>query len=198
MIFAGLALAAALQAAPPALPPYNHLEPKPMRAAIEACGFKQVWVGRDKQKRSLVRVSDTSATDEQLTCAARALDTTFYGHEFSPELAARFAPIRAAFGRPRQLAEARARFAREPERGQPPERLPGESDLAIAKRIETFCGTGAAGALVAEGGYIMLSGNWMAERSATPDAMVAMAETMGCLMQASVIADLALGGSAGG
>jgi hypothetical protein len=190
-------LAAALQAAPPAdapaIPPYNHFDPKPMRAVIAACGFKQVWVGKDKRKGSVVRVSDTAATDEQLTCAAKALDTTFYGYEFSPELTSRFAPIRAAIARPRQLAEARARFAREPERGPPPERLPDESNTALAKRVEAFCGTDAEGALVQEERYTLLSGDWMAQRSATPDAMVAMAETMGCLMQASVIADLTLG-----
>jgi hypothetical protein len=190
-------LAAALQGTSPAeapsIPPYNHLDPKPMRAAIAACGFKQVWVGKDKRKRSVVRVSDTAATDEQLTCAAKALDTTFYDYEFSPELTPRFAPIRAAIARPRQLAEARARFAREPERGPPPERLPDESNVALAQRVEVFCGADAEGALVQEEGYTLLSGDWMAQRSASPDAMVAMAETMGCLMQASVIADLTLG-----
>lgn len=197
MILAVAALAAAaLQAEAPPLPPYNHLEPKPMRAAIEICGFKQVWVGRDKQKRSVVRVSDTSATDEQLTCAAKALDTTFYSHDFSPELAPRFAPIKAAIARPRQLAEARARFAEEPERGPPPERQPDESDLALAKRVEAFCGASAQGALVGEGANIMVSGDWMAQRSANLDAMVAMAETLGCLMQAAVIADLPIDGPA--
>jgi hypothetical protein len=190
-------LAAALQAAPPAdapaIPPYNHLDPKPMRAVIAACGFQQVWVGKDTRKRSVVRVSDTAATDAQLTCAAKALDTTFYNYEFSPELTPRFAPIRASFARPRQLAEARARFAREPERGPPPERLPDESNVALARRVEAFCGPDAQQALVEEEGHILISGDWMTERSGSGAGMMVMAETMGCLMQASVIADLTLG-----
>lgn len=193
MILAVVGLAAALQAEPATIPPYNHLERKEMRAVIEACGFKQVWVGRNKSKREVVRVSDTAATDEELTCAAMALDTTFYGDEFSPELAPRFAPIRAAFARPRQLAEARARFARSPEMGPPPERLAGESNLALAQRIETFCGDAAKGALVEQTGHILISGDWMAQSSATLEGMVAMGNTMGCLLQASVIADLTLG-----
>ncbi len=196
MILALAGLVAALQPEAPPLPPYDHLAPKAIRAAIESCGFTQVRVGRDKAKRQVVRVSDKNATDDQLTCAAKALDTTFYGYEFAPELIARFAPIRAAIARPRQLAEARARFAKEPERGPPPERLPGESNEAVAQRIETFCGNKAEGAFVQEAGRIMISGDWMAERSATPDAMVAMADTMGCIMQASIIADLQIGGPA--
>ncbi|MBA4045164.1 MAG: hypothetical protein C0471_12200 [Erythrobacter sp.] len=195
MILALAGLAAALQSAAPAEPPpYDHLAPKEMRKVIEACGFARVWVGRDKREILLVRVEDSSASDEQLICAAKAIDTTFYTHEFSPELAPRFAPIRAAVARPRQLAEARARFAKEPERGPPPERLPGESSLAVAKRIEAFCGAVAEGALVQSGDHIMLSGEWMARRFSTVDAMIVNAGTMGCLMQASVIADLQLSG----
>jgi hypothetical protein len=195
VIVALAGLTAALQsAALPSPPPYDHLPPKEMRKVIETCGFTKVWVGRDKAKRSIVRVSDTIATDDQLTCAAKALDTTFYGSEFSPELAERFVPIRAAIARPRQLAEARARFAREPERGAPPERLPEESNIAVAKRVETFCGPVAKGALVEEAGSIKVSDDWMQQRSATPDAMVAMAATLGCIFQASVIAELELGG----
>ena len=194
MILALAGLAAALQAKPPAIPPYNHLERKEMRAVIEACGFTQVWVGRDKSKREVVRVNDKAATDEQLTCAAKALDTTFYGDEFSLELAPRFAPIMATVARPRQLAEARARFARSPEMGPPPERQAGESNLALAQRVETFCGDLAEGAFVEQAGHILISDDWMAVRAATPDGMVAMADTMGCLFQASVIADLTLGG----
>lgn len=193
MIIALAGLAAALQAAPPSLPVYNHLPPKEMRKVIEACGFAEVWVGRDKAKRSLVRVSDTAATDEQLTCAAKAIDTTFYSWEFSSALTPRFAPIKAAIARPRQLAQARARFAREPERGPPPERLPEESDLALAKRVEAFCGRGADGALLQQEGSILVSGDWMAQRASNPDAMVAMSETLVCIMQASIIADLTLG-----
>jgi hypothetical protein len=197
LILALAGLAAALQsAAPPEPPPYDHLPPKEMRKVIEACGFTKVWVGRDKAKRSVVRVSDTAATEDQLTCAAAALDTTFYGYEFSPELAARFAPIRAAIARPRQLAQARARFAKEPERGPPPERMPGEASPALAKRIEAFCGPAAKDALVEDAGYTLISSDWMAESSASPDAMVAMADTMGCIMQAAVIADLTLGRAA--
>lgn len=169
-----------------------------MRAAVEACGFKQVWVGRDTREILIVRVKDTNASDEQLICAANALDTTFYMHEFSPELAPRFAPIRAAVARPRLVAEARARFAQEPERGPPPERLPGESSVAAAKRIEAFCGAVAEGALVQSGDHIMLSSEWMAQRFSTVDAMIVNAGTMGCLMQASVIADLLLVGPAEG
>ncbi len=200
MIFAVFGLAAALQAASPAAPPapprYNHLEPKRMRAAIEACGFKQVWVGRDKTKASVVRVSDTSATDDQLTCAAKSLDVTFYSYEFSNELAPRFAPIKAVIARPRQLAEARARFARSPEMGPPPERLLDETDLALAKRIETFCGADAQAAFMQEAGAILISGDWIQQRSVTADDMVEMASTMGCLMQAAVIADLPIGRTA--
>jgi hypothetical protein len=198
LIVALAGLAAALQSAPPSLPAYDHLPRKEMRAVIEACGFTQVWVGRDKAKREIVKVSDKTGTDDQLTCAATALDTTFYGYEFSPELAQRFAPIKAVVARPRLLAQAQARFAKEPERGPVPERLAGESSLAAAKRIEAFCGPVAEGAFVEDAGRIMISGNWMAERSATPDAMVAMADAMGCIMQASIIADIDIGGPAAG
>ncbi len=193
MIFALAGLAAALQAPASAPSFYNHLPPKEMRAAIEACGFKLVWVGKDKRKRSVVRVSDTVGTDEQLTCAATVIDKTFYTEEFAASLAERFAPIRAAVARPRQLAEALARFARSPEMGPPPERLPDETDVALAKRVETLCGSAAEGAFVQEAGAILISGDWMQQRSSTPDSMVAMASTIGCLMQAALIADLPIG-----
>lgn len=191
MILALVGLAAALQSAAP--PPHDHLPSKAMRATIEACGFKRVWVGRNTATRVIVRVSDTSATDEQLVCAAKALDTTFYGSEFAPELALRFAPIRTQIARPRLLAEARARFARQPERGAPPERLSTEADIAVARRTETFCGPAADGAFVEEADSIQISGDWMQQRSSTPDAMVAMADTLGCIVQAAVIAELDIG-----
>jgi hypothetical protein len=195
LIFAAVTLVAAAQSAAPLpeFPTYDHLPRKEMRAVIEACGFSQVWVGRNKEKREVVRVSDTTATDEQLTCAAKALDTTFYGHEFAPELASRFAPIMSAVAKPRQLAQARARFAREPERGPPPERLPDEADLSLAKRVEAFCGPAAEGAFVQENGYTLISGDWMQRFTVTPDAMATMGDTFGCLLQASVIADLPIG-----
>ncbi len=198
MILALASLAATLQAAAAAEPArYDHLPPKEMRAAIEACGFKQVWVGRDKRKRSVVRVSDTAATDDQLTCAAVVIDKTFYSDEFAPPLAERFAPIRSAIARPRQLDEARARFAREPQRGTPPERQEGETDLALAKRVEQFCGPGSAGAVLEEGGRIVISQGWMQEQMNGPGGIVAMSSTMGCLFQASVIAGFQFGGTAG-
>ncbi len=201
MIFVLAGLAAALQApaAAPAPAPsfYNHVPPKEMRAAIEACGFKQVWVGKDKRKRSVVRVSDTAATDEQLICAATVIDKTFYTEDFAAPLPERFAQIRAMVARPRQLAEARARFARSPEMGPPPERSPNETTAALAKRVETFCGADAEGAFVQEAGAILISGDWIQQRSVTADDMVEMASTMGCLMQAAVIADLPIGPPAG-
>jgi hypothetical protein len=144
-----------------------------------------------------VRFSDTAGTDEQLTCAATVIDKTFYTEEFAAPLSERFAPIRAVVARPRQLAEARGRFARSPEMGPPPERSPDETDVALAKRVESFCGADAEGALVQEAGAILISGDWMQQRSATADDMVEMASTMGCLMQAAVIAELPIGRPAG-
>lgn len=192
MILAAASLLAALQAVPAAQ--YEHYPRKEMRAKVEACGFAQVWVGRNKAKREVIRVKDQSAADDQLVCAAKAMDPTFYASEFAPELAERFAKIRAAIARPRVLAEARARFARSPEMGPPPERLPDEGELALAKRIEAFCGPAANGAFTDAAGRAAISGQWMQERSLSPDAMVAMAGTLGCIIQASIIADIEIGG----
>lgn len=157
---------------------------------VEACGFEDVWVGRNRDKREVVRVRDTAATDAELTCVAEAMDPTFYGAEFSPELAERFDAIRAAIARPRLLAEARARFAREPERGAPPERIEGESDIAMARRVETFCGADAAGAFLESGGIVAISPAWMEERASNLDRLIELSETLGCIFQASIIADL--------
>lgn len=167
-----------------------------VREKIEGCGFEEVRVYKNKAKATVVQVKDTRATDEQLRCAAERIDKTFYGHEFSPELAERFARFKAEVARPRQVAQARARFAREAEKGPPPERLVGETDAALASRIETFCGPKAKGALDARfgpAGTVVLSPEWIGPLQGNLDAIADLSETMGCLMQAAVIADLAVG-----
>lgn len=198
-MFFAAGLLAMVQAAPETFDSNAYYETwsrKEMRAKIEECGFEEVRVYKNKVKATVVQVKDASATDEQLRCAAERIDKTFYGHEFSPELAGRFSAIKAEVARPRQIAQARARFAREPEKGPPPERLDGETDAALASRIETFCGPKAKGALDARfgpAGTVAISPEWMAPMQGNLDAIADLAETMGCLMQAAVIADLQLG-----
>ncbi|KEO88897.1 hypothetical protein EH31_15815 [Erythrobacter longus] len=175
---------------------YEAWSSKEVRAKIEECGFEEVRVYKNKAKATVVQVKDTSASDAELRCAAERIDKTFYGYEFSPELAERFFAIKAEVARPRQIAQARARFAREPEKGPPPERLTGETDAALASRIETFCGPKAKGALDAgfgPAGMVTISPEWMGPMQGNLDAIADLAETMGCLMQAAVIADLEVG-----
>lgn len=175
---------------------YETWSRKEMRQKIEECGFEKVKVYRNKAKAVVVQVEDTNASDEQLRCAAQRIDKTFYGHEFSPELAERFFVVKAEVARPRQVAQARAQFTKEPEKGPPPERLDGETDTALASRIETFCGPKAKGALDARfgpTGTVTLSPEWMGPMQGNLEAIADLAETMGCLMQAAVIADLEVG-----
>ena len=175
---------------------YETWSRKEVRQKVEECGFEEVKVYKNKAKATVVHVKDTGATDEELRCAAQRLDKTFYSYEFSPELAGRFAIFKDEVARQRQIAQARARFAREPERGPPPERLPDETDAALASRVEAFCGPGATGALEAHpgiAGAVTISAEWMAPQQQTLDGFEAMAETLGCVMQATVIADLQLG-----
>lgn len=169
---------------------YDHPSRKVMRARIEACGFEQVAVVKNDAKREVVRVKDTEASDDELICAAKEIDKTFYGDEFSAELAPRFASFRAEIARPRQVATARLRFAKEPEKGPPPERLDGESDLALAKRVEAFCGAEAQGFFTVERGQLMTSNEWLAAQGSSFEGLMAMADTMGCVIQASFIAEL--------
>lgn len=189
MILTALSLALAGQAFDPSTY-YKSYSRKEMRARIEACGFDDVKLVKNKAKRVVVRVKDVSATDEELICAAAEIDTTFYGNQFSPELAERFALIHARVARPRRIAEARTRFAKEPERGTPPERLEGETNVELAKRVETFCGPKAEGAIASQSGQLAISAQWMAAQSSTLEGIVEMSDTLGCLFQASVIAGL--------
>ena len=197
-------LMAMVQAAPePSMPEpfdsnayYETWSRKEMRAQIKDCGFEEVKVYKNKAKATVVKVDDTSATDRQLQCAADRIDRTFYYYEFSPELAERFAVFKEAVARPRQIAQARARFAKEPERGVPPERMAGESDAALADRIEAFCGPQANGALDTQltvPGAAAVSPEWMARFQNSIDGITEMAEAMGCVMQAATIADLKVG-----
>ena len=189
MILLALSLAIAGEAFDPSAY-YDHPPRKEMRARVEACGLDQVSVVKNKAKREVVRVEDTEASDDELICAAKVIDKTFYGDEFSPQLAQRFARFRAEIARPRQIATARLRFAKEPERGPPPERLVDESDIALARRVESFCGTDAAGFFVEDAGHLSASREWAQARTRTLDGIEQMAETMGCVIQASFIAEL--------
>lgn len=189
MILAALSVALAGGAFDPGTY-YDHPPRREMRARVEACGFDQVAVVKNKAKREVVRVGDTEASDEELRCAASLIDKTFYGDEFSPELAPRFAKLRAEIARPRQVATARIRFAKEPERGTPPERKLGESDIEIAKRVETFCGPAATGMFAEQAGQVAVSAQWLAaQQPGTFEGLMQMSDTIGCVAQASFIAD---------
>lgn len=189
MILAALGLALAGQEFDPSTY-YKTYSDKELRRAIEACGFEDVWVGRNKAKRAIVRVKDTEATDKELICAATIIDTTFKTGEFSPELAPRYSTFKAEIARPRQVATARIWFAKNPEMGPPPEREEGESDAEIAERVESFCGPKAKGFFAEQGERMVASPDWASRYSGNLDAIMEMADTMGCVIQASFIAEL--------
>lgn len=178
-------------------PVYEQPTHDEMRARIELCGFEQVAVVYEESLQSdVVSIEDSEATDEQLLCAAKAVDLTFYIAEFAPDLTGRFYELREELARPRAVAASKAYFAERSDFGQLPERASEESDIEFARRVEKFCGPQAIGVFTDEFGGIGISQTWMGEilkEGPTSEVFEFYAETLGCLMHASTLTDLEFG-----
>lgn len=165
-----------------------------VQTRLETCGFEHVTVGYQEALRSdVVAVTDETASDEEVLCAAKALDSTIYISLFEPGISERFSKFSDDLARPRLRTLAEEYFAERPELGEPPTRLADETDAALAKRIETFCGPKATGAFAAKNGRIAISASWIKAFIQNGDAWDAYFETYGCLYRAALFADMRIG-----
>lgn len=169
-----------------------------MDAELRACGVQHFTVRYDEDLQSgEVELRDVQVTDHQIRCVLRAADHTPYFVLWSqPRLGMRYYEIAQQLRRPRALARAHTYFDERPELGKPPLREEGQSDLDFVRSIERFCGPRASGAFdtrLTTGGTAVLSSEWMTSRQQTLDGITDMAEILGCLMRAGVIADLQIG-----
>lgn len=132
---------------------------------MRACGFEKVEARYEDEFRSdVVKVDDQSATEEQLTCAAEAMDLTGYIVEMSEPLRADYYRIQDALFAPHGLAMA-LEWLEEHELadGLPAYDPLGMEDAEDAARLVAFCGPKAKGLLGSEYGPRTTSPDWLSQ-----------------------------------
>lgn len=189
MILWAASLALALQGGE--WPEYEPVPNEEMEARLKDCGFEQVTAEYDEAlQRNTVSIGDKEASDEQIKCAANAIDLTLHMPSFSLELTERYYAEAQELARPRAKAIAKAYFSEKPELGEVPMRAQGESEEDFAGRLESFCGLEAKGAFTAKIGALTISPKWgeIVERDFRKGS-----EMLGCLMFAATLNDLEVG-----
>lgn len=140
------ALSALLLAAAPAPAVDEHIDHAEAEARIMACGFEQVEVTyQDDLQSDFIQISDPEISDDQLACAAQAMDMTYYFIAVPPEYGIAFASHEREIARPRTVAMVIEWLD---EQGMStdfpvydPETISAEE---FADRLEQFCGPEAA------------------------------------------------------
>lgn len=173
----------------PAEPEIRLLSHEEMDKALRKCGFEQVSISYvDEFQSDVVEIGDAVATDEQLICAFKTSDYTPYMLIWQDENQARFYEISAELTRPRAKAAARRYFEERGDLDGLPVWLADENEIEFARRLESFCGPDAAGFFTDEFGGVTVARGWLAEGNYEE-----LAQTLTCLMQASVLFDLPVG-----
>lgn len=168
--------------------------PDEIQTRLEACGFESVSVKYDDELYNyVVSVADEIASDEEVYCAAKAMDETFYMAHLGLNLQKRYDDYRAELARSREIARARIFFSDYPELGEPPKRNADESDWSKAKRIEAFCGPRTEGAFTDEFGGVAISPEWLRKTLKIGGPADDYFETVGCLRNAATLAELPIG-----
>ena len=117
---------------------------------MQACGLKSLTASYEADLQSdVLTVHDEAASDDALTCAAKAIDGSDYLMFFEADyLAARFNEVDMRLRKPRALANSKNWLAERGLLSKVPDFATSDmSDIVFARKVESICGAAATGAL---------------------------------------------------
>ena len=156
---------------------------------VRACGFGDVELSFDGTLQEYVihvRAS-ASASDEQLSCAAKASLNSDQYVDFPEPVNRRYQQLYWPLAEETGKGEARAWLARHGLLTKLPHYVRGETnDFAFARKVEHMCGPAAKGAFAVEDGLIVL-------KEAKSTRRQLKSETFACLTNALWASGLPLG-----
>lgn len=187
-----LVLAASLLFSTAAAADYEEVSHEEATARIEACGILNFEVSyEDYLQSDEVRILDEGLSDEQLLCAAEAMDLTFYIVTVPMADMVRFQDFQSEVAQPRMREQALQTFA-QLGLGAPPEYDPDSMSISdYGTTIEQHCGPGAVGAFLKEerSTNLMMALDWWT--SDNPPSR-SRSETLSCIIASLKYANMNL------
>lgn len=158
---------------------------------LAACGFVDTELSyvADMQEDGIRVLGISEATDDQLTCAAKASIETVIFVEMPDNLKKRYVTIYYAIQAAESLKESRQWLANRGLLDKLPIYLPGRDD-EFADRLEKVCGKRAQGALGRGSHAHELSPQWF-KQNRKPS--VKASEAFECVMRGASVANYSLG-----
>jgi hypothetical protein len=160
LLLAASLLLSAGAPAQPVSPALGRVWPGSAAQRVRACGFRNValWYDRNLDEYAVVVSGSDQASDQQLSCAAKASLDTDYSVDLPGPLTERYERLYwpmaedAARRHAREWLAARGLLARLPRYDK------GRTEaLAYARKLERMCGPRARGALRMDEGYVTVT-----------------------------------------
>lgn len=160
LVLAASLLLNAPAAAQPVSPVLGRVWPGTAAERVRACGFRNValWYDRTLDEYAVIVSGSDAASDEQLSCAAKASLDTDYSVDLPGPLAARYDRLYWPLAEDAARRRARAWLASRGLLARLPPYVRGRTDsLAYARKLERICGPRAHGAFHMDDGFVTIT-----------------------------------------